>query len=46
MSNETPHKKTCLWCNREFVPDPEEPARYCSDECSIDSKNLTDPWED
>ena len=32
--------RCCYWCGSRFRADPSEPARYCSQECSIDSKNL------
>jgi len=32
--------RACQWCGSRFRTDPSEPARYCSTECSIDSKNL------
>jgi hypothetical protein len=34
--------RCCYWCGSKFRPDPLEPARYCSTECSIDSKNLSE----
>jgi hypothetical protein len=34
--------RCCYWCGSKFRPDQLEPARYCSTECSIDSKNLSE----
>ena len=33
---------SCQWCGAHYRQDPLEPARYCSQECSIDSKNLSE----
>jgi hypothetical protein len=37
--------RCCYWCGRRFRPDPGpdgEGQRWCSDECSYDSKNLSE----
>ena len=34
--------RECNWCGGRYRKDHLEPARYCSQECSIDSRNLSE----
>jgi len=37
--------RCCYWCGSKFRPDPGpdgQSQRYCSSECSIDSRNLSE----